>query len=363
MSGRHLMMAGPLISGGGRFCASVAVSILIICTIRIYTRIKPKRDEKDSKRNGADDDDNIVIWKELPPHLQRQVYKQRKRQAKIPDLALKSNMYDNIEMVDPNGTLLANISKKKAEWYVSKRLATWKTGACCIQLSFAPRAHSGSGFEKSVKRNVCVACGDDGGLFMRHYIVPRAYRTLLAKKFKTHQSHDVVILCPDCHLHCEHATQLRMHSLEEELEEHCRHASFINQDLYRVKSAALALTKSRWNKHKLPCEKIQQYQTLVRNYLNISSHDDISQEQLQLAAAVEYRIPNPDYISGPQFVMQSLLLHDHQDDDEVEQFIKDWRRHFIDTVQPRFLPQGWSIDSPVMSTTRNRDDDDDNVKQ
>jgi hypothetical protein len=63
--------------------------------------------------------------------------------------------------------------------------------------------------------------------------------------------------------------------------------------------------------------------------------------------------------------MQSLLLHDHQDDDEVEQFIKDWRRHFIDTVQPRFLPQGWSIDSPVMNTTRNRDDDDDddNVKQ
>jgi hypothetical protein len=49
----------------------------------------------------------------------------------------------------------------------------------------------------------------------------------------------------------------------------------------------------------------------------------------------------------------------------VEQFIKDWRRHFIDTVQPRFLPQGWSIDSPVMNTTRNRDDDDDddNVKQ
>jgi hypothetical protein len=349
---------GPL--SGGRFCASAAVSILIICTIRIYTRIKPKRDEKDSKRNGADD--NIIIWKDelVPPHLQRQVYKQRKRQAKIPDLALKSNMYDNIQMMDPNGILLANISKKKAKWYVSKHLATWKTHPVCIQLSFTPRAHSGSGFEKSVKQNVCVACGDDGGLFMRHYIVPYAYRTLLAKKFKTHQSHDVVILCPECHLHCEHATQLRMNSLEEKLQEHCRHASFINQDLYRVKSAALAL--SRW-KHKLPCETIQQYQTLVRNYLNISSHD-ISLEQLQLAAAVEYRIPNPDYISGPQFVIQQSLLRD-QDDDEVEQFIKDWRRHFIDTVQPRFLPQGWSIDSPVMSTTRNPrdDDDDDNVRQ
>jgi hypothetical protein len=32
----------------------------------------------------------------------------------------------------------------------------------------------------------------------------------------------------------------------------------------------------------------------------------------------------------------------------ISQFIVDWRKHFIDTVNPRHMPTGWRIDNPVV---------------
>lgn len=294
-------------------------------------------------------DPDSLLHHNVPSHLRRELLKEQRRQEKIPDLARKSPMYDNILMMDPNGKLLATISKKKASWYVRKQLAQWSTPDTSIQLTFTPKAHSGRTYEKTVKSNICVACGSDG-FHMRHYVVPYAYRSRLPKRYKTHLSHDVVILCPDCHLHCEHETQLQMSELEDCRPKKCRSASFVDAHLHRVKSAALALL--RW-KHKLPQKKIDEYDTLVRAHLNISSHtEELSDKQLQEASNVEYRIANTNYIAGPEFVIRSL----NNNDDKIEKFIQDWRQHFVDTVQPRFLPEGWSIDAPVTSNVQDDSD-------
>ena len=155
--------------------------------------------------------------------LRRVMEKERRRQAKKPMLAMKSPMYDNIKMLDPAGTLLCTISKKKARWYVRKKLGDWvDLKETTLQLRFEPSHRSNESksakatnfkgkieksddeamngeeetfFNKSIKENICVVCGDDK-YHQRHYIVPYACRTLFPSKYKLHVS--LIPACVSC---------------------------------------------------------------------------------------------------------------------------------------------------------------------
>jgi len=61
----------------------------------------------------------------------------------------------------------------------------------------------------------------------------------------------------------------------------------------------------RW-KDNLPQDKIEQYDTLVRNRLDVSSKtcEDLSDQQLQEAAPVDFPSANPtDSAAGPEWVL------------------------------------------------------------
>lgn len=299
-------------------------------------------------------------------------------------ISMKKPMYDNVYMLDTNGEQVCTISMKKAKWYIKKGIAEWSSfkedvgvrsttapgnseeeedeEVKCIRLLFE---HKGSKskeaspeavFLRSAKQNICVACGS-GGRHIRHYIVPYSYRTLLPAEYKLHMSHDVVILCTDCHVECDRQTKIRMRTMETELR--MKIGGFGSSDspfiedphLSQIKSWAIAL--ARW-KEKMPPEKIKRYETTIREYLvNIcndgpekdalrSGKDELTKEQLQKACSVDYRVKNLNYLSGSEIVVRSL-----KDSDSIEAFIIDWRKHFIDTVIPRHMPKGWRVDNPV----------------
>lgn len=44
----------------------------------------------------------------------------------------------------------------------------------------------------------CVACGDDSH-YLRYKVVPACYRRHFPVHLKSHRSHDIVLLCVDCH--------------------------------------------------------------------------------------------------------------------------------------------------------------------
>lgn len=193
--------------------AAVAVAVSLSVWRKTSKRAPPsQRDEHGYiryKHDGDDDDDDHTI----PESLKRDIEKERRRQAKIPMLSMKSPMYDNIMMLDPSGTLLCTISKKKARWYVKKNLGTWKNEEeTTLQLLFEPSHRSNESkpkttdkgevdgkndinvdgeeeafFNKSIKENICVVCGDDE-YHQRHYIVPYACRSMFPNKYKMHVS-------------------------------------------------------------------------------------------------------------------------------------------------------------------------------
>lgn len=141
---------------------------------------------------------------------------------------------------------------------------------------------------------------------------------------------------------CEQATQRRQNDLERKLRKDPSTAKKVipNKELYHIRSSALALLN---HGDKLPPKKKDEYEALIREHHKWNQEDELTKEILQETIDMEFTIPNENFIPRPELVIDAL----QQDDDKIADFIKDWRYHFLETAQPRYLPIGWEIDSPV----------------
>lgn len=344
---------------------ALVATLVIASTIAIvglcyssYRDTKTRRKPKEAARSKKSKTSSIRSQK-LPSHLVRAMEKDHNRTKKYKNLAMKSPMYDNVRMYDATGELLCTISKKKGQWYVNKGLASWidnDDDVTSIRLHFEPKARTSRTDNKEYvttdKRNQCVVCGSEE-LHIRHYVVPFVYRTLLPKEYKSHMSHDIVIVCAKCHVECSRETHFRMNELESR---YPRQPQFlVDQHLQQVHKDASALLK--WRK-KLPLDRIEEYEDLVRRYLikqaknddalltDLASAGELTIAHMQKAlddTAETYRIPNPRYVPGSELVINGL----GGDEDKIAEFVRGWRRHFIDVMAPQNLPAGWSIDYSV----------------
>eukprot|EP00804_Cyclotella_cryptica_P023689 CCRYP_019319-RA/>CCRYP_019319-RA protein AED:0.46 eAED:0.43 QI:0/-1/0/1/-1/1/1/0/408 len=368
--------------------ALFAASALLILHIRRRRQTRQSRASHAGTTARSRLDADTVISCTLPPHVLRKISKERRRKSKMELLSMKSPMYDNVFMLDPDRRVMCTISLKKAKWYVNKGIAEWSSrprhdndngdpNEKCIRLLFEPNAgrgasvasktHSETVYLRTPKQNVCVSCGS-AGHHMRHYIVPYSYRTLLPEEYKSHMSHDIVILCPDCHLHVDRETKLRMNRIEHDLRDSLSRAANDGCDywcspviddthLYHIRSCAIALVKWR---DRMPQEAVESHEKLVREYLaslHPNNENDtetsrqgererpLTKSQLQTVCGINYQIKNPDYITGSELVVKSL----NANDEKIELFIKQWRQHFVDTVHPQYMPRGWSVENPVVS--------------
>lgn len=328
----------------------------------------------DRQRNHPTKDENHhrptdEVDTSLPSHVKREIRKEERRQKMIPLFTMKKPMYDNVFLTCPEHHVLGTISNKKAEWYIQKNLAAWVEEAGdkrVLQLNFTPsgrvsdRENNGGGdilYNTSAKRNCCVSCGSDAQGYSRHYIVPYSYRSFFPLHHKTHLPHDIVILCPTCHVRAEQHSHWRMRRLEQEARRALPGSSelphIVDQNLKQVRTAANALLKYR---AQLPAKRIEEFEGYIREWGN--GRGDVDAALLQTAAAIDYQRPNPKYVTGPSTIAYSLGLSDHGDthqeheEDKITQFVQAWRQHFLDVMQPRHLPPGWSVHAAVQSDRR-----------
>lgn len=122
----------------------------------------------------------------------------------------KTKLYDNCELLAPDGELISMITTKKMRWYIEKGLAlveeesiAEETARCSkrprIKLVFEPngRTNTSHKYYLEQKENVCVSCGSLHAL-NKFYIVPYEFRKRFPFRFRVRSSHDVVLLCITC---------------------------------------------------------------------------------------------------------------------------------------------------------------------
>lgn len=283
--------------------------------------------------------------------------------------ARQSELYHNIMLLDPNGNQLCNIKRDRVTWYISRGLADLRHKDHCpalsdtrlqcacsqdadmaVQLRFEPkgRGHEGNEYYLAPKKNECVVCAADTSL-LRYSVVPHYYRRHMPEYLKSRSSHDIVLMCVSCHqIASFHADTLRA-----QLAQECgipRHVSTPKEDAdrKRARSYATALLSAR--AENIPrTRRIEMFRTL-RVFQKARAgeaggegeeemEDNILREIANLTCVDKTQ--NEEEGGGGQLVSQGHLSQGHlivAAQRDLHIFIRRWRRHFIESMQPQYLP-------------------------
>lgn len=144
--------------------------------------------------------------------------RQRRHRA---GLTMSKPLYENCRMMSREGEVLCFIDRRKAEWYLGKGLAdkVEEGEQLTIRLRFAHKTSDQEQgldqFYAASKENRCVGCGKWHDL-LRYRVVPSCYRRWYPVEKKSHRSHDVVLLCVECHVVAYQAAERLKRELAEE---------------------------------------------------------------------------------------------------------------------------------------------------
>ncbi|NXG50209.1 EXD2 protein, partial [Psilopogon haemacephalus] len=266
--------------------------------------------------------------------------RQKRKPLGVGYSARKSPLYDNCFLHAPDGQPLCTCDHKKAQWYLDKGIGELvSTEPFVVKLRFEPagRPESQVDYYLTVKENLCVVCGKRES-YIRKNIVPHEYRKHFPVQMKDHNSHDVLLLCTSCHAVSNYYDNHLKQQLAEEFsapigsEEGVR---LLEDPLRRqVRSAARALL----NADSLPEARRAELLQCIKDFY---SAEAVTPEMLQEAAGLETRISNESYVPHGLKVVQSFARGGLR---SLMQLERRWRQHFLDSMQPRHLPQQWAVD-------------------
>ncbi|XP_048046476.1 exonuclease 3'-5' domain-containing protein 2 isoform X2 [Megalobrama amblycephala] len=256
--------------------------------------------------------------------------------------ARKSPLYDNCFLHAPDGQPLCTCDKKKAKWYLEKGIGELVSeDPFIVRLLFEPsgRPDSQKDYYLTAKENLCVVCGKAES-YIRKNIVPHEYRRHFPAEMKDHNSHDILLLCTSCHA----ASNVHDGILKQQLaEEHsapqgCEEGIRLLEDAdrRRVRSAARALLSASDG---MPESRKEELLSVIQSFF-CNGQQEVMQEMLQKAAALETRIFNESYVPHGLKVVQAYAKHGLRGLMELERC---WRQHFLTSMQPRHLPPLWSV--------------------
>ncbi|XP_055906903.1 exonuclease 3'-5' domain-containing protein 2 isoform X2 [Eupeodes corollae] len=251
-------------------------------------------------------------------------------------------LYDNCLLEAPDGELLCTCDRKKAQWYVDQNLAQQvNTDPYTVRLNFEPagRAVGEVGrYYQTPKENQCVVCGRKDA-YIRKNIVPREYRKHFPVVMKSHTSHDVLLLCPQCH----QKSNISDLKVRTQLAKHCN-APYLNDEggpkvseipeLKQLRSAARALM---YNGERIPQWRKEELEKIVlKNYPEV---DKVSTAMLEECLSIDVVESIDGYTPHGLKVVQEY----QEKFGGLIELEKLWREHFLNVMKPKYLPNLWNV--------------------
>jgi len=239
-------------------------------------------------------------------------------------------LYDNCEIYGPNDKLLGHCNFDKFDWYLKRGLADLISEKK-LKLKFLPKDWSDYPPNLVKRENICVNCRTKQNL-TKHHIIPRCYIKHFPLEIKSNNSHDVVLLCDDCHS-----------SYEQE-------ATLVKKELAEKYDAPLDVKREH-------VQLFKAYSCLTQLMI-LQRNDDWEQSQmiLNMMHTVESYYPEVMYtdndvkhlrekVAKVKKVSHGKLVMDHITD--YQEFAEMWRLHFIETMEPAFMPESWDYKTNI----------------
>ncbi|CAH1643173.1 unnamed protein product [Spodoptera littoralis] len=249
-------------------------------------------------------------------------------------------LYNNGYLQAPDGELLCICDNRKGMWFVNKGLADLiKEDPLTVRLKFEPagRAVGDVGrYYQLEKENKCVVCASTNHC-IRKNVVPREYRKLFPEIMKEHSSHDVVLLCAECH----QMSNIRDQHMRVSLAEKCNAPlpssskdRFIeDMAAKKVRSAARALYHAN---DKLPEDRRKQLEDILLQHY--PDQEEVTLELLKEACNITVVRENTDYESHGIKVVDYYFKRA-----SILKLEQEWREHFLKNMKPKYMPALWSV--------------------
>ena len=234
-------------------------------------------------------------------------------------------VYGNCIMQSPDGVPMVRIGEERAEWYLNRNLAeVVSNDPYTIRLTFTPGGlgKAGDPYYLQKRENICVVCGTNENL-SRHHCVPYCFRRYFPEQVKQHGSHDVLPLCEPCHRRYERIAEKKKLEISVCYDKQTRETS------RRAFGAANSLL--HWRNY-IPQARRDTLYDYVRSYLGKEHIDDDDLREMTKEKPIR-SIINWDETA------KSIT--------DIPSFVEMWRRHFIDTMNPQYLPPLWSIEGRI----------------
>lgn len=243
----------------------------------------------------------------------------------MPVHAKKTQLYDNDQVLHPDGSLLFFCNRKKSNWYLARELADRISETPhIIRLKFNPAGPGQQGdlFYLQARDNICAVCGSKENL-SRHHVVPHCYRKFLHEE-KNHSYHDILPVCTTDHDRYEKLAFQLKQQIAVEFDAPI-HGIFDKEKVTTLRNARSAARVLLTYGIKIPEDRkeflLKRVYNVFENTLNLK---EISQIDI-----------DSDTVTHGKIVVEKL--------NDVQSFFERWRNHFVSTMQPKFLPSHWNI--------------------
>lgn len=234
-------------------------------------------------------------------------------------------MYDNCRIYSPNGELMGFVDKDRYDWYLKKNLAV-ALDEKSIKLNFIPKNYmpwNKNEYLHEERKSICVVCGTSDEL-SKHHVVPTRYRKHFPVEIKSHSSFDVLPLCEKCH------TEYENHSNDFSKELVVKNGLENAKKEYKQKLKDLGLVATYINKGD---ELSEENKNSIMEKIKVKfNRPDLTVEDLPKILE-----DNNDFLEGFHTILNKRLvdIYGHID------FIRMWRKHFVEKSKPKFLAESW----------------------
>jgi len=241
---------------------------------------------------------------------------------------MAKKIYDNIKMLAPDGQQLCCVGKKRADWYVDRNLADIVCkDPLTIKLNFEPSARNNINdlFFLSHKKNICVVCGNDNlEDLTKHHVVPYCFRKHFLSRYKDKNHYDIVILCKECHQRYEIKCDCIKKDLAIKYNKKVLGDKFEILKRNKTNRLASAILK---NGDKIPQKRKEKIYSELKLFLNKKyiTHEDL--------VSIENMNPDKTRIEWHKEVVDNC--------NDIDLLIRNWRRHFVETMEPKYMPEYW----------------------
>ena len=338
-----------------------------------FILIKAKELEKSFANLNIESSKSKNILEGKKTELLRNLKKEASKKTVVNSSICKGPIYDSCKMLAPDGQQLCFCDFKKMTWYLERNLAELiSKDPPVFKLIFEPNARGcvdenmkSSNFYIESRTNCCVICGNTKN-YLRFHVIPILYRSCFPENLKSHKSHDVVLLCLECHERARKVYEKKkeeiskrygvpLNVMSDEKNNYLKLKQFQKKCKIFIKNKKKSLPENA--KDKLKNNIREMYNFLLnnseffnnfveKNGIKCEKNEDINGNFLELFSE-QFKIDEINIPEGKKNLHGKLVIEKVKD---LKEFIMEWRKFFIDSFEPKFLPKEWSVEHEIVRT-------------